>query len=120
MLDVKAFLTRNIRRLTAVLVVTSVLGGPVEFLIPDAHDGDAFAAEQTETGHPQSRDGDTDRPANPNHTVHVDHCAHGHLISNVESAPKLVRADIVAAAFGRTTTRLTGVILPPLVPPPIA
>lgn len=109
----------------------------VEVAIADVHDGDAGIA-QVEAGaadaasrpygessgdaltavpHPPAPDG---QPPGEPHSVHVDHCAHGHAAPIVSSEPEQAPPpmhDVVSAASHRAPASLASA---PPVPPPVA
>lgn len=115
------------------LVVLGVLLAPMEQLLPDAHDADAPVTEQARDhggaqrvgvapGDVSNLPGDHQElpPQSPIHATHVDHCAHGHM---------LTLARVTAPAADRTTPpdpydlssqTLASISLPPHKRPPIA
>ena len=79
------------RRLVALFAAACIVLGPLEALaIPDTHDGDAIAShlaapEHSDATLPHAPTSDRrDAPGAPlqssEHSTHVDHCVHGHLL----------------------------------------
>lgn len=133
--DSRTLHLRLTRLIVGMIVVLGVLFGPVEQLLPDAHDGDAAATQQ---GH-VTNDGDGTRsaaggaapralPADhqgspaqaPVHTSHVDHCAHSHALT-LGTAVR-VEAESVSAPdpYDTASARLESISLAPQQRPPIA
>ena len=131
----------NLRRVVALAVALCVAVGPLEALIPDAHDGDAQAmlvsvveseADLATLPSPAPKPAtagelDTFAPSVPNgrrsapmHDVHVDHCSHSHLVAVAHASspqsPRPVDRDHVQS----TERWLASVTRAPHLRPPIA
>ncbi|NUR33898.1 MAG: hypothetical protein HOQ30_07805 [Gemmatimonadaceae bacterium] len=116
------------------LVVLGVLLAPMEQLLPDAHDADAPVTEQARMDHGGSRGvggaladvsnlpGDHQElpPQSPIHATHVDHCAHGHLLTLAGAAGTGTDRTAPPDAYDLSSQRLASISLPPHKRPPIA
>lgn len=91
---------------------------PFEVALPDVHDDDAAATLATPTSDHSGRSV-PDVPVS-GHSVHVDHCSHGHLLAAMEPAT----SGIATAGPRRPIAALTvvppAVFTPPRFRPPIA
>ena len=114
-------------------VVLGVLLAPMEHLLPDAHDGDAAITEQarldrTTAGssdavadvHAMPGDHDGIPQQLPIHATHVDHCAHGHVLTLASVASAAADRVTPPDAYDLSSQRLASVSLPPHKRPPIA
>ena len=131
----------NLRRIVALAVALCVAVGPLEALIPDAHDGDAqptflnvveahplVSVPPTNASElPTAREMDSSVPAAPEgrrsapmHDVHVDHCSHSHLVAvahaSLPQSPRPVDRHHVQSA----ERWLASVTRAPNLRPPIA
>lgn len=113
-----------IRRTLAIIAMANLAGVAVEFNLPDVHDGDAAAVAPVVTtqssplagsgGTPQSQD------QSSGHAVHVDHCAHAHLLAAVEEIQPDASAQPPVHVFSRLISLHDSVKNAPLSRPPIA
>lgn len=116
------------------LVVLGVLLAPMEQLLPDAHDADAPVTEQARMDHGGSQGvggaaadvsnlpGDHQElpPQSPIHATHVDHCAHGHVLTLAGVAGATAGCTTPADGYDLSDQRLASISLPPHKRPPIA
>ena len=117
------------------LVVLGVLLAPMEQLLPDAHDADAPATEQARLDHSAPQDaggaatvdvrnvaGDHQElpPQSPIHATHVDHCAHGHMLTLARVAAPAADRTTSPDAYDLSSQTLASISLPPHKRPPIA
>ena len=103
------------RRLGALFVAACIVLGPLEALaIPDTHDGDTIAShlaapEHSDATLPHAPTSDrSDAPGAPlsssEHSTHVDHCVHGHLLGapqRSESSSWIVACDAAECSVPR-------------------
>lgn len=118
------------RALAGLLILCFSIFSSVESVIPDSHEGKATAIEVGDasasstiaatpgldrTGAPNGT-GDSTR----SHSLHVDHCGHGHVASTARPGPEsgLIRRS--ASVPGRAGLIPISAAIAPPVPPPLA
>lgn len=110
------------RRAAVLLAALGVLLAQVEVLLPEEHDGDA-AAVQLVAGaaieHEPAPPAKAPVPQ-PEHTAHVDHCAHAHVFATDATQERNDSPGIVSGVPETRIVRLTSVSSPPHLRPPIA
>jgi hypothetical protein len=125
---------RLVRAFAAMIVVLGVLLAPMEQMLPVAHVADAPVAEQARIDHSGSQvvggaiadvnnlPGDHQElpPQSPIHATHVDHCAHGHLLTLAGVAGAGADRAAPPDAYDLSSQRLASISLPPHKRPPIA
>lgn len=109
------------RRVTGIVAVANLLTLPTELALPDVHDADAALVASGAEHASQSLPAGLPVPDAPSgHAIHVDHCAHAHLLATVESSATLADARAAQAPFGAIADLLQSTAAPPLSRPPIA
>jgi hypothetical protein len=109
------------RQVATVVLLALLVSGPLESMIPDAHDRDVAGAQTLgdPTSHdtvPSQGDGRTD-----SHPIHLDHCSHSHLAGIPKSNALASESFGVAARVVTEPASLhESVVLPPHQRPPIA
>lgn len=119
----------GMRRVWALLLGVSLAFSLWESAVPDVHDGDALVGTDARRGNVASEhhspaapgnDGAPSRDEGPSHTMHVDHCGHGHAAGTV-IACRLPTLSIHTDAPGYgATAGLLSVTQDPQTRPPIA
>lgn len=131
----------NLRRIVALAVALCVAAGPLEALIPDAHDGDAQSmvvtatvsdadapvASAPATAPAAAGEMGTSTPASPEghrstgtHDVHVDHCSHSHLVAVAYEASPPTPQPVDRERARSADQTLVSVARAPQLRPPIA
>lgn len=104
--------------------MANLAGVAVESVLPDVHDGDAAAAASVMTEQSSPLTGGTRTPESQDqstgHAVHVDHCAHAHLLAAVEGMQSDASSQPPAQLISRLISLHDSVKDAPLSRPPIA
>ncbi len=128
---IRALVTRpaGMRRVWALLLGVSLAFSLWESAVPDVHDGDAPVGTDARGGtvareHPSSatpgNDSERSRDDGPSHTMHVDHCGHGHAAGTVMACRLPMLAVLTDAPGYGVTAGLLSVTQDPQTRPPIA
>lgn len=123
---------RVLRHMMALVVVVCLGGSWVEAALPSVHDVDASVARATAV---ESISGTADSPVHhadesqvpgapshsgAQHTFHVDHCGHTHLVSRAPQTVRATPAEVCEQGAWPPVEKLASTDLPRHLRPPIA
>lgn len=105
--------------MVAAFAAVSLVAVPVELTLPDVHDGDASSVVNGPDGLAGPNTPASSSPAQ-GHTIHVDHCAHGHLLVTADQLGSNQDARVAASPISDVPSLPNNPVEPPRSRPPIA